>query len=184
MNSQSLSKHLINQIHHLIEGNQVKTRDLVPQAHQVATFHAKLCLTWQFVARAEEHSVAGGEVADRHFNDDNTAFNYHTDQLHLLAAHDTILRTTFLQQMVEKGKDALSESQREHCFYTFHPFFVHKNCYVCKGTGKITCRACHGRGGAHCQHCHGRGQTIERIPQYDAQGQYIGSHANNKPCFH
>ena len=184
MNPPDLSQQLIDSIRHLIAGNQVKASDLVPQEYATATFHTRLHLTWQFVARAEEHSTAGGEVADRHFDDDITAFNYHTDQLHLLAAHDTILRTAFLQQMAAKGKDALNEAQQEYRFYTFHPFSVRKNCHVCKGTGQIACRACHGRGSTSCQHCHGRGKTMERLPEYDAQGQYIGSKAHSKPCFH
>ena len=157
MNPPDLSQQLIDSIRHLIAGNQVKASDLVPQEYATATFHTRLHLTWHFVARAEEHSTAGGEVADRHFDDDITAFNYHTDQLHLLAAHDTILRTAFLQQMAAKGKDALNEAQQEYRFYTFHPFSVRKNCHVCKGTGQIACRACHGRGSTSCQQCHGRG---------------------------
>ena len=166
MNPPSLSHQLIAQIQTLVAGNQAKAADVVPQQHRVEPFQASLHITWQFVARSEEHAVAGGQVADRHFGDDIAAFNYHTDQLNLLAAHDTILRAPFVQQMAAKGKDGILEAQQEHRFYSFHPFSVHKPCQYCKGQGHTTCRTCHGRGNTSCTYCHGSGQD------------------NGKPCSH
>ena len=166
MNPPSLSHQLIAQIQTLVAGNQAKAADVVPQQHRVEPFQASLHITWQFVARSEEHSVAGGQVADRHFGDDIAAFNYHTDQLNLLAAHDTILRAPFVQQMAAKGKDGILEAQQEHRFYSFHPFSVHKPCQYCKGQGHTACRTCHGRGNTSCTYCHGSGQD------------------NGKPCSH
>lgn len=161
-----LSKHIINQISKLIDGNQAKAEDVKSNNYSSENIQISLNIFWTFSGIIEKDKIhTGSKNVINHFNYDSKAFEHETNVLLEKAKYDIDLRKEFINTIYLADSDGISYATKEHLIKEFNSFSVFKKCNNCGGSGKVVCYACQGNGNKNCFHCSGSGRNA--VIKYD-----------------
>ncbi len=157
----------------LVDGNHVRADEIQESHFRHCDCAITIDVTWRFVARYSEQTIAGGASGTRVHcgysrSDFFAEFNLRKHQ----ASHNLEIRRSF-QESVLSSNTSLSWSHQERQVWDFGHHSYSHTCGTCHGHGDVDCWSCHGAGKKMCYHCQGMGWTWETRMRTTGSGQVV-----------
>ncbi len=163
----------LTSVRQLVDGNHVRADEIQESLFRHCDCAITIDVTWQFVARYSEQTIAGdASVSGAHYGNNRNNFLAEFNLRKHQASHNLELRRSF-QENILSSNTSLSWSHEEKLAWDFGQHSYCHTCGKCHGHGDVNCGSCHGSGKTTCYHCHGSGWTWQTRTRTSGSGQVI-----------
>jgi hypothetical protein len=174
-----LSNDFMNQLSNIIDGNNVTLNEIKMINYEIDNFEVLLNIVWKFMLEYNDTKSAGGSYIGTRCNTIND-LEYITNELEYKVKTDKNLRTGFITNFTELGREGILNATKKNLIKKFGKFSVKDTCHNCNGKCKVKCNSCGGHGTHRCSNCHGSGRVTKfRYDNYNKRQESYSAYCDN-----